>query len=31
MSRIALLHPQCVRLGGAIQMALQTAHALQKQ
>lgn len=31
MSHIAILHPQCVRLGGAIQMALQTAQALQKQ
>ena len=31
MSRIAILHPQCVRLGGAIQMALQIAQALTKQ
>lgn len=31
MSHIAILHPQCVKLGGAIQMALQTAQALQKQ
>ena len=31
MSHIAILHPQCVRVGGAIQMALQSAQALQKQ
>lgn len=31
MSRIAILHPQCVRVGGAIQMALQTTRALQQQ
>lgn len=31
MSLIALLHPQCVRLGGAIQMGLQSARALQEQ
>lgn len=30
MANIAILHPQCVRLGGAIQMALRTAHALQR-
>ena len=31
MAQIALLHPQCARLGGAIKMVLLTAHALQKQ
>lgn len=31
MSRIAILHPQCVRPGGAIQMALQACHVLQQQ
>lgn len=31
MSHIAILHPQCARLGGAIQMALQTAQVLLKQ
>lgn len=31
MAHIALLHPQCARLGGAIKMVLLTAHALQKQ
>ena len=30
MVKIALLHPQCARLGGAIKMVLMTAHALQK-
>jgi len=31
MARIALLHPQCARLGGAIKMVLMTAHALQNE
>jgi len=31
MVRIALLHPQCARLGGAIKMVLMTAHALQSE